>query len=96
MEQAKWDSSSLQDGWQIKDNKGNKQRRQAEEKPAAKYCLRFFREACAGWRRDPHSCCVTLMHNGIYIVHLSMEGPKRTFSLALLLQIGPCSQWKCN
>lgn len=92
MEQVKWDSSSPLDGWQIKHNKGKKQRTQTQENSSCKVLFKIYMKPL--W--DVSLRCIMLMHNNIYFVHLSLEGLKRTFSPSLLLQIGPCSQWKCN
>lgn len=96
MEQVKWNSSSPLDGWQIKDNKGNKQRTQTQENGSCKELFEISMKRLRDVYCDPHLRYIILMHNRIYIVHLSLEGLKRTFSYSLLLQIGPCSQWKCN
>lgn len=91
MEQVKWDSSSL-DEWQINDNKENKQRTQTH----VKYCLSFSWIIYRMCTVINFFCCIILIHNGIYIVYLSLEGLKSTFSPLLLLQIRPCSQLKYN
>lgn len=55
MEQAKWDSSSLPDGRQIKDNKGNKQRTQAQENGCSQWLFKVSMKHLWDVRRDPLS-----------------------------------------